>query len=70
MACSRWIDDGTSASSTMPVWSSPFPCAPLPELEHVDFPGPAGSLLVYDSPDRILLRWRQRVAVMGANWTS
>ena len=39
----------------MPVWSSPFPCAPLPELEHVDFPGPAGSLLVYDSPDRILL---------------
>ncbi len=42
----------------MPVWSSPFPCAPLPELEHVDFPGPAGSLLVYDSPDRILLRWK------------
>ena len=42
----------------MPVWSSPFPCAPLPELEHVDFPGPAGSLLVYDSPDRVLLRWK------------
>ena len=42
----------------MPVWSSPFPCAPLPELEHVDFPGPPGSLLVYDSPDRILLRWK------------
>ena len=42
----------------MPVWSSPFPCAPLPELEHVDFPGPAGSLLVYDSPDRILIRWK------------
>ena len=42
----------------MPVWSSPFPCAPLPEHEHVDFPGPAGSLLVYDSPDRILLRWK------------
>ena len=42
----------------MPVWSSPFPCAPLPELEHADFPGPAGSLLVYDSPDRILLRWK------------
>ena len=42
----------------MPVWSSPFPCAPLPELEHVDFPGPAGSLLIYDSPDRILLRWK------------
>ena len=42
----------------MPVWSSPFPCAPLPGLEHVDFPGPAGSLLIYDSPDRILLRWK------------
>ena len=42
----------------MPVWSSPFPCAPLPELEQVDFPGPAGSLLIYDSPDRILLRWK------------
>ena len=42
----------------MPVWSSPFPCAPLPELEQVDFPGPAGSMLVYDSPDRILLSWK------------
>ena len=42
----------------MPVWSSPLPCAPLPELEQVDFPGPAGSLLIYDSPDRILLRWK------------
>ncbi len=40
----------------MQVWSSPFPCAPLPELEQVDFPGPAGSLLIYDSPDRILLQ--------------
>lgn len=42
----------------MPVWSSPFPCAPLQELEQVEFPGPAGSLLVYDSPDRVLLRWK------------
>ena len=42
----------------MPVWSSPFPCTRLPELEQVDFPGPAGSLLVYDSPDRILLSWK------------
>ena len=44
--------------STMPVWSSPFPCDLLQELERVDFPGPDGSLLVYDSPDRILLSWK------------
>ena len=49
----------------MPVWSSPFPCAPLPELEQVDFPGPAGSLLVYDSPDRILVRWKATGRCMG-----
>ena len=43
----------------MLVWSSPFPCPQLPELEQVDFPGPVGSLLVYDSPDRIMLRWKE-----------
>lgn len=42
----------------MPVWSSPFPCEPIAAGEQVDYPGPAGSIVIYDSPDRVLLRWR------------
>ena len=46
----------------MPVWSSPFPCQ-VPEDwgSGVSFPGPAGSVLLFNSPDRVLLEWsRQR----------
>ena len=50
----------------MLVWSSPLPCDPLPGLESVPFPGPAGTLLVYDSPDRILLRWKAQGHCDGA----
>ena len=42
----------------MPVWSSPFPC-PIPQGwgPSVSFPGPKGSVLLFDSPDRVLKRW-------------
>ena len=50
----------------MLIWSSPFPCDPIPGLESVPFPGPAGTLLVYDSPDRILLRWKAQGHCDGA----
>ena len=50
----------------MLVWSSPFSCEPIPGLESVSFPGPAGTLLVYDSPDRILLRWKAQGHCDGA----
>ena len=42
----------------MPVWSSPFPCRVPDGWEPpVPFPGPAGSLLVFDTPDRVLQSW-------------
>lgn len=50
----------------MPVWSSPFPCDPLPELESVPFPGPPGSLVLFDSPDRVLLTWKAAGLCDGA----
>ena len=54
------------AALPMLVWSSPFPIDPIPGLESVPFPGPAGTLLVYDSPDRILLRWKAQGHCDGA----
>ena len=50
----------------MLVWSSPFPIDPIPGQESVPFPGPAGTLLVFDSPDRILLRWKAQGHCDGA----
>ena len=45
----------------MPVWSSPFPCvAPQGWDAAVPFPGPKGSVLLFDSPDRLLLRWSRQ----------
>ena len=45
----------------MPVWSSPFPCvAPQGWGTAVPFPGPKGSLLLFDSPDRLLLSWSRQ----------
>ena len=42
----------------MPVWSSPFPCRVPDGWEPaVPFPGPAGSLLVFDTPDWVLQSW-------------
>ena len=45
----------------MPVWSSPFPCS-IPQSwgPGVSFPGPKGSILLFDSPDRILLAWSRQ----------
>ena len=50
----------------MLIWSSPFPIDPIPGMESVPFPGPAGTLLVFDSPDRILLRWKAQGDCDGA----
>ena len=45
----------------MPVWSSPFPCvAPQGWDAAVPFPGPKGSVLLFDSPDRLLLSWSRQ----------
>ena len=54
------------AAMPMLHWSSPFPCDVIPGLESVPFPGPAGTLLVFDSPDRILLRWKAQGRCDGA----
>ena len=45
----------------MPVWSSPFPCQ-VPENwgSGVSFPGPAGSVVLFNSPDRVLLEWSRQ----------
>ena len=40
-----------------PFGAHPFP-EPIDAGEQVDYPGPAGSIVIYDSPDRVLLRWR------------
>ena len=51
----------------MTVWSSPFPCRvpdswdpPLP------FPGPPGTVLLFDSPDRVLMAWGRQGECDGA----
>ena len=45
----------------MPVWSSPFPCSVPQEWgAGVSFPGPKGSVLLFDSPDRVLLAWSRQ----------
>ena len=45
----------------MPVWSSPFPCSvPQHWGAGVSFPGPKGSVLLFDSPDRVLLEWSRQ----------
>lgn len=51
----------------MPVWSSPFPCTtPLGWDPGVSFPGPKGSLLLFDSPDRVLLTWSRHQQCEGS----
>ena len=51
----------------MPVWSSPFPCS-IPQSwdPGVSFPGPKGSILLFDSPDRILLAWSRQQQCDGS----
>lgn len=48
----------------MHIWSSPFPCTAnsrdllhQANYEQADFPGPRGSLVLYDTPDQVLLAW-------------
>jgi len=50
----------------MLTWSSPFPSDPIPGLESVAFPGPKGSLLVFESPDQVLQHWKSRGDCDGA----
>ena len=51
----------------MPVWSSPFPCrVPSDWDAPVPFPGPEGSLLLFDSPDHVLQHWGRQRACDGA----
>ena len=51
----------------MPIWSSPFPCRPSEDWgAPVPFPGPEGSVLIFDSPDRVLQHWNQEHGCDGA----
>ena len=56
----------SASGCAMPLWSSPFPCNGPSNWQCVDFPGPKGSILLFDSPDKVLQHWGCKGTFDGA----